>query len=116
MPRETSFRRLCSLHESRLPPARRRIVLSLRTICSADVDGSLIVATRHAHAPGIAAHLAVLNEASLNVGLHEEVDRLATVRAGNHEFVWHVWMDRTASVPSPFANRSEDQEMSRERC
>ena len=37
MPRETSFRRLCSLHESRLPPARRRIGLSLRTICSADV-------------------------------------------------------------------------------
>ena len=26
------------------------------------------LATRHAHAPGIAAHLAVLNEASLNVG------------------------------------------------
>ena len=49
MPRETSFRRLCSLHESRLPPARRRIVLSLRTICSADVTvrDSPFVATQY---------------------------------------------------------------------
>ncbi len=102
----------CVRFTSRGCPPRAGGACSHRTICSADVDGALIVATRHAQAPGIAAHVAVLDEASLNVGLHEEVDRLATLRAGNHEFVWHVWTARTASVPSPFANRSEDQERS----
>ena len=54
------------------------------------MDNPIVVSTRHADAPWIAADLAVLNEAAMDVRLDVDFDLLAAKRTGDQEFIWHV--------------------------
>ena len=49
----------------------------------------IIVSTRHADAPWIAAHLAVLNEAAVDVRLDIDFQLLTAIGARHQELVWH---------------------------
>jgi hypothetical protein len=53
------------------------------------VDNPIVVSTRHADAPWIAADLAVLNEAAMDVRLDVDLHLLTTKRARDQELVWH---------------------------
>jgi hypothetical protein len=51
------------------------------------VDGPIAASTRHLDAPGIAADLAILNEASCDVWFDVDLHVLAAKRTGDEEFV-----------------------------
>jgi len=53
------------------------------------VDEPILISARHMDAPWIAAHLAVLNEAAMDVRLDVDLYLLATERTADQEFVWH---------------------------
>jgi hypothetical protein len=53
------------------------------------VDNPIVVSTRHANAPWIAADLAVLNEAAMDVRLDVDLHLLTTKRTRDQELVWH---------------------------
>jgi len=54
------------------------------------VDNAIVVSTRHADAPWIAADLAVLDEAAMDVRLDIDLHLLAAERTRDQELVWHV--------------------------
>jgi hypothetical protein len=49
----------------------------------------IVASTRHVDAPWIAAHLAVLNEAAVDVRLDVNFQALAAKRTGDQKLVWH---------------------------
>ena len=51
------------------------------------MDNPIFVSTRHVDAPWIAADLAVLNEAAIDVRLDVDLNLLAAKRTGNQELV-----------------------------
>src|SRR5262249_36210824 len=73
-------------------------VLALfRSVGARDVDGSVVALSCHEDPPGVAADLAVLNEAAADVGLEIDLDLLAAVRAGDDELV-HEGKQRSGST------------------
>jgi len=54
------------------------------------VDEPILISARHMDAPWIAAHLAVLNEAAMDVRLDVDLYLLATKRTGDQELIWHA--------------------------
>ena len=60
------------------------------SIRARDLDVASFAASYHAHAPRIAADLAVLDEAAAHVGLDVDLDLFAAVRAGNQEAIVHL--------------------------
>jgi hypothetical protein len=54
------------------------------------MNNPIVVSTRHLDPPWVAAHLAVLNEAAVNVRLDVDFDVLAAIRTGDQEVVWHL--------------------------
>jgi hypothetical protein len=63
---------------------------SLRSVCACHVDNPIVVSTRHADAPWIAADLAVLNEAAMDVRLDVDFHLLAAKRTGDQELIGHL--------------------------
>jgi len=53
------------------------------------MDNPIVASTRQVDAPWIAAHLAVLNEAAVDVRLDVNFQALAAKRTGDQELVWH---------------------------
>jgi hypothetical protein len=53
------------------------------------MDNPSVVSTRHVDAPWIAANLAVLNKAAVNVRLDVDFQVLAAKRTRDQELVWH---------------------------
>ena len=53
------------------------------------MDDPIVATTRHLDAPWIAANLAVLNEAALDVRLDVDFHVLAAKRTRDQELVWH---------------------------
>jgi hypothetical protein len=53
------------------------------------VDNPIVASARYADAPWIAADLAVLNEAAMNVRLDVDLYLLTTKRTRDQELVWH---------------------------
>jgi len=51
------------------------------------MDGPIAASTRHLDAPGIAADLAILNEAASDVRLDVDLDLLAAKRTGDQKLV-----------------------------
>jgi hypothetical protein len=51
------------------------------------MDHSIFASTRHVDAPWIAADLAVLNEAAVDVRLDVDLQPLAAKRTGDHKLV-----------------------------
>lgn len=54
------------------------------------MDSPIVVSTGHVDAPGIAADLAILNEAAADVGLDVDLRQLATEGTRDQELVWHL--------------------------
>jgi hypothetical protein len=54
------------------------------------MDNPIVVSARHMDAPWIAANLAVLNEATVNVRLDVDFQVLAAKRTRDQELVWHL--------------------------
>jgi hypothetical protein len=54
------------------------------------MDDPIVVSTRHVDAPWIAANLAVLDEAAMDIGLDVDFHLLAAERTGDQELLWHV--------------------------
>lgn len=54
------------------------------------MDNPIFVSTRHVDAPRIAADLAVLNEAAVDIGLDVDLQPLAAKRTRDHKVVWHL--------------------------
>ena len=54
------------------------------------MDSPIFVSTRHVDAPWIAADLAVLNEAAVDVGLDVDLQLLAAKRTRDQELVRHL--------------------------
>ena len=73
----------------------------LRTVGTPHVDMAITAFARDANKPGIAAHLAVLNETSRHVGLDEDLAVLATVRTRHNKSVVHA---RPFSPSRPLAH------------
>ena len=73
----------------------------LRTVGTPHVDMAIAAFARDANKPGIAAHLAVLNETSRHVGLDEDLAVLATVRTRHIKSVVHA---RPFSPSKPLAH------------
>ena len=63
---------------------------SFRSIRADHVDNPIVSSTGHLDAPGIAAHLAVLNEAALDVRLDVDFQLLAAKRTRDQELIRHV--------------------------
>ena len=55
------------------------------------MDDPVVASTRHVNAPWIAANLAVLNEAAVDVRLDVDFHVLAAKRTRDHELVRHVF-------------------------
>jgi hypothetical protein len=55
------------------------------------MDDPIVVSARHVDAPWIAAHLAVLNEAAVDVRLDVDFHVLAAKRTRDQELVRHVF-------------------------
>jgi hypothetical protein len=53
------------------------------------MDNPIVASTRHLDAPWIAAHLAVLNEAAVDIRLDVDFQVLAAKRTRDQELVWH---------------------------
>jgi hypothetical protein len=53
------------------------------------MDNAIVASTRHLDAPWIAADLAVLNEAAVDVTLDVDFQVLAAKRTRDQELVWH---------------------------
>jgi hypothetical protein len=53
------------------------------------VDEPIFIPAGDVDAPWIAAHLAVLNEAAMDVGLDVDFHLLAAERTADQELVWH---------------------------
>jgi|SRR5512145_2614311 hypothetical protein len=53
------------------------------------MDNPIVASTRHLDAPWIAANLAVLNEAAVDVRLDVDFQVLAAKRTRDQELVWH---------------------------
>jgi hypothetical protein len=53
------------------------------------MDYPIFVSTRYVHAPRIAADLAALKEAAVDIGLYVNPQVLATKRTRHSEVVWH---------------------------
>jgi len=51
------------------------------------MDGPIAASTRHLDAPGIAADLAILNEASPDVWFDVDLDLLAAKRTGDEKLI-----------------------------
>jgi hypothetical protein len=64
------------------------------------MDYSVITATGHLDAPWIAAHLAVLDEAALDVWLDVDFQLLAAERTLDQELVWHYRQSYCEAVQS----------------
>ena len=60
---------------------------SFRSVCSRDMDGPIAASTRHVDAPGIAADLAILNEASCDVWFDVDLDLLSAKGTGDEKIV-----------------------------
>lgn len=54
------------------------------------MDNAIVVSARHMDPPGIAAHLAVLNETAIDVRLDVDFHSLAAERTSDHELVCHL--------------------------
>jgi len=54
------------------------------------MDDAIFVSTGHADAPWIAADLAVLHEAAMDIRLDVDFHLLAAERTRDQELVWHV--------------------------
>ncbi len=61
----------------------------LGSVRAADVHVDFAVLARHAHRPGVAADLAVLDVAAAHVQFHVDFDLFAAVRAGDEVGVVH---------------------------
>jgi hypothetical protein len=59
----------------------------LRAVGAADLDVAVVAGPAHADTPGVAAHLAVLDERAADVRLEVDFDLLAAVRTGDEELV-----------------------------
>jgi hypothetical protein len=70
------------------------------------LNDPIIISTGHLDAPWIAAHLAVLNEAALDVRLYVNFQALTAERTGHEELVWH----RPRSYRGPRGTTWEVQE------
>lgn len=62
----------------------------LRSVRSRHVDEAILIPAGHVDAPWIAAHLAVLNEAAMDVRLDVDFHLLAAERTADQELVWHL--------------------------
>ena len=68
---------------------------SLGAVGAADLDVSVaLVAGRDPQLPGVAAHLAVLNERAADLRLEVNLDVFTTIRAGHDEHGLHGYMMR----------------------
>jgi hypothetical protein len=67
----------------------RRDDRSFRSICACHMYSPIVVSTRHVDAPWIAADLAVLNEAAVDVRLDVDLQLLAAKRTRDQELVRH---------------------------
>ena len=65
------------------------------------MDSPIFVSTRHVDAPWIAADLAVLNEAAVDVGLDVDLQLLAAKRTRDQELVRHL-RHACCSCDAPF--------------
>jgi hypothetical protein len=72
------------LHLPERPPP------SFRTVRTGHIDIAIVISTRHTDAPWIAADLAVLNEAAVDIRLYIDLHLLAAKGARHHELVWHL--------------------------
>ena len=63
------------------------------------MDNPIVASTRHLDPPWIAANLAVLNEAAVDVRLNVDFQVLAAERTSDQELVWHAG-DPTAMLVS----------------
>jgi hypothetical protein len=54
------------------------------------MDDPVVVSARHADAPWIAADLAVLHEAAMDIWFDVDFHLLAAKRTGDQELIWHV--------------------------
>ena len=84
----------------------------LRTVGTPHVDMAITAFARDANKPGIAAHLAVLNETSRHVGLDEDLAVLATVRTRHNKSVVHA---RPFLPPQPGSSLSQARRASTRR-
>ena len=69
--------------------ASRRDAGSLRSVGARDVDAAVLSRPGHADPPGVAAYLAVLDEAAFHVGLEINLDLLPAIRAHHCELIVH---------------------------
>jgi hypothetical protein len=53
------------------------------------MDNPIVASTRHLDVPWIAANLAVLNEAAVDVRLDVDFQKLAAKRTRDQKLVWH---------------------------
>src|SRR5258708_4942753 len=61
------------------------------------VHAPRVAAPSHAHAPGVAAHFAVLDERAAHVGLDVDLDLLTAVGTRDEELIHRVLQTRRAS-------------------
>lgn len=70
------------------------------------MNDAIVASIRHQDAPGIAAHLAVLNEAAGDVRLDVDFHLLAAKRTRDQELVWHCGNPTARAAASDDAVRS----------
>ena len=63
------------------------------------MDNPIVASTRHLDAPWIAAHLAVLNEAAVDVRLDVDFQVLAAKGTRDQELVWHFGQSYCNAAP-----------------
>jgi hypothetical protein len=63
---------------------------SFRSVRAGHMDNPIVVPTGHVNAPWIAAHLAVLNEAAVDVRLDVDFQLLPAKRTRHQKLVWHI--------------------------
>jgi hypothetical protein len=78
----------------------------LRAVGAADLDVAVVAGPAHADTPGVAAHLAILDERAADVRLEVDLDLLAAVRTGDEELGQKL-KSKKSKVKSYFASRHE---------
>ena len=78
-------------HRHRVAGAHQMLLFkpSFRSVGACHMDNPIVVSTGHADAPWIAAHLAILNEAAMDVRLDVDFHLLAAKRTRDQKLVWH---------------------------
>ena len=86
------------------------------------MDNPIVASARHLDAPWIAANLAVLNEAALDVRLDVDLRMLAAKRARHQKLIWHFgivlqcWSASHASPTQSLRSLRSRVALARRRC